>query len=204
MAFDEVGFPLRLRYGSNGGPSFCTEVVVCAGGREVRNQGWAQARRRYDARTGIVGAADASALISFFHARAGRARGFRLKDWSDYSSAPDGRAAAGFGDQVIGSGDGVRLTFQLVKRYEAFARVITKPVAGSVLVGVNGAAVKDGWVVDCTKGLVTFASPPAMGAAITAGFLFDVPVRFDSDTLNLTAEDSKTALAEIPLVEVRE
>ena len=42
-----------------------------------------------------------------------------------------------------------------------------------------------------------------MGAAVTAGFLFDVPVRFDTDRLDieLTSFDAAEAPA-IPLIEV--
>ena len=207
MAFDEVRLPLRLKYGSGGGPRFMTDVVIGASGAEYRNQRWAQARRTYDARTGVMSAADAALLTAFFHARAGRARGFRLKDWSDFSSAADGRGAARYDDQPLGVGDGARRTFQLVKTYgdEGFSheRVIAKPVSGSVRVGVDGVELTGGWSVDFTCGLVIFDVPPAVGAKITAGFLFDVPVRFDTDVLSLTAEDKNLAQVSVPVIEVR-
>lgn len=207
MAFDEVVLPLRLKYGSKGGPRFRTEIVSVASGFEQRNQKWAQARRVYDARTGVVSAADASLLIAFFHARAGRARGFRLKDWSDYTSASDGKSAPAATDQLLGTGDGSRTAFQLVKSYGDAAckheRVIAKPVEGSVKIALNDGTVASGWSVDCTKGVVTFDVAPPLGVRVSAGFAFDVPVRFDTDCLSLTAEDKNTALAEIPVVEVR-
>jgi uncharacterized protein (TIGR02217 family) len=207
MSFDEIELPLRVGFGSAGGPCFSTEVIVIDGGYERRNRNWSQARRSYDARTGVRSAADAAALLNFFHARAGRARGFRLKDWSDFSSAADNVAAPAFSDQIIGSGDGTTAVFQLVKNYASggvtHTRKITKPVAGSVVVGVNGIERTTGFSVDTTTGIVTFATPPAAGQSITAGFLFDVPVRFDTDQLSLSAENYAMYAAEVPLVEVR-
>jgi len=60
-----------------------------------------------------------------------------------------------------------------------------------------------GWTVDVATGLVGFSVAPANGAAVTAGFLFDVPVRFDTDRLDveLTSFDGAEAPS-IPLVEI--
>lgn len=207
MSFDEVSFPLRAAYGTRGGPQFATEIVTIAGGYERRNQRWQQARRRFDARTGIVTRTDAAVLLAFFQARCGRARGFRLKDWNDYSSARDGVSAPRFDDQAIGTGDGAAKNFQLCKIYgfggATLRRDVRKPVAGTVLIGVNGTPWQTGWSLDPTTGIVSFTQAPAAGAAVTAGFLFDVPARFDTDWLNLRAEDGNLEESEIPLIEVR-
>ena len=207
MAFDEIELPLRVGFGSKGGPNFSTEIIAIDSGYERRNQNWAQARRVYDARSGVRSAADAAALLNFFHARAGRARGFRLKDWSDYSSAADNLSSPVFSDQIIGTGDGATLVFQLSKNYSSGGvthnRVIAKPQAGSVMVGVGGAQRLSGWSVDTTTGLVTFASAPTSGQVITAGFLFDVSVRFDTDYLSLSAENYVAYQADVPIVEIR-
>ncbi len=207
MSFDEILLPLRAGFGSSGGPNFSTEIVVVANGFERRNQNWAQARRVFDARAGVRSAADASALLAFFHARAGRARGFRLKDWSDYSSAADNISAPAFSDQALGTGDGTTLAFQLIKNYGSggvtHIRSIKKPVAGSVLIGLSGAQLSSGFSVDTTTGVVTFATAPALGQTVTAGFLFDVPVRFDTDYLALSAENYATYQADVPIVEIR-
>ena len=207
MAFDEIELPLRVGFGSMGGPSFSTEIVVIDSGYERRNQNWSQARRSFDAHTGLRSAADVGTLLAFFHARAGRARGFRLRDWSDYSSAVDGVSTPAFGDQVIATGDGATVIFQLVKNYGSggvtHVRTIAKPVAGSLVIGLNGTALTTGFSVDATTGLVTFASAPAEGQVMTAGYLFDVPVRFDIDQLAISAETYALARTEIPLVEVR-
>jgi uncharacterized protein (TIGR02217 family) len=207
MSFDEIELPLRVGFGSQGGPAFSTEVIIIDSGFERRNQNWSQARRSYDARAGVRSAADAAALLNFFHARAGRARGFRLKDWSDFSSAADGTSASLWSDQTIGSGNGTSSVFQLVKNYASggvtHVRTVAKPVAGSLMVGVNNVQLSTGFSVDTTTGLVTFATPPGSGQNVTAGFQFDVPVRFDADQLALTTENYATYKADIPIVEVR-
>jgi uncharacterized protein (TIGR02217 family) len=206
MAFDEIRLPLNVGYGAGGGPLFSTDIVTIDGGYERRNQNWSQARRKFDARTGVRSVIDGTLLLAFFQARAGRARGFRLKDWQDYSSASDGVSTPSATDQTIGAGDGATTTFQLVKNYGSagitYARMIQKPVSGSVLIAFNGVAQTSGWSVDSTTGLVTFAAAPASGVAIAAGFQFDVPVRFDTDQLSLTADDNGLAEAAIPLIEI--
>ena len=207
MAFDEIEFPLRVGFGSSGGPSFSTEIIVVDSGYERRNQNWSQARRVYDARAGVRSSDDAATLLAFFHARAGKARGFRVKDWSDFTTAADNISAPAFTDQTIATGNGTTTVFQLIKNYASggitHQRVITKPVSGSALIGVNGTQLMSGFSVDTTTGLVTFASAPTSGQSITAGFTFDVPVRFDTDQLSMNAENYAMYKADVPLVEVR-
>ncbi len=207
MSFDEIQFPLRVGFGSSGGPAFSTEIITIEGGYERRNQNWSQARRHFDAATGLRTGADVAALIAFFHARSGRARGFRVKDWSDYTSAADGVSASVFDNQAIGVGTGSATQFQLKKNYISagitHARDIRKPVSGTVTVGVNGTQAMTGWSADTTTGVITFATAPFSGAVITAGFNFDVPARFDTDQLRLSAEDFQRYTSHIPLIEVR-
>lgn len=207
MAFDEIQFPLRVGFGSSGGPAFSTEVVTIDGGYERRNQNWSQARRHFDAATALRSSADVATLITFFHARAGRARGFRVKDWSDFTSAADGLSSSTFSDQTLGTGNGTLTQFQIRKNYISggvtHARDIRKPVSGSVTIGVNGVQSLTGWSVDTTTGIITFSTAPLSGAVITAGFSFDVPARFDIDQLRLSAEDFQRYTSSIPLIEVR-
>lgn len=207
MSFDEVQLPLHVSFGSAGGPAFSTEIVVIDNGYERRNQNWSQARRVFDARTGLRSASDVGTLLNFFHARAGRARGFRLKDWSDFSSNSDGTSTAVWSDQAIGTGNGTAVLFQLAKNYTSgtvtHTRTIKKPVSGSVTVGVNGTQSFSGWSVNTTTGVVTFSVAPTNGHVVTAGYQFDVPARFDTDQLALTAENYALYKTEIPIVEVR-
>ena len=208
MSFHEVRLPARLAFGSTGGVERRTEVVTLASGFERRSTPWAQGRRRWLIGAGVRSLDDMAELTAFFEARRGRLFGFRFKDFADFKScAPSGAPAAT--DQVLGAGDGVRTAFQLVKRYgegaDAAVREIRKPVADAVRVTVAGAELTvSAFSVDATTGLVTLASAAAAGAAVTAGFAFDCPVRFDSDRIDVTLEgfDAGRATA-VPLVEIR-
>ena len=204
MAFHAVRFPLDVALGARGGPERRTDVVTLANGHEQRNGRWHQSRRRYNAGYGVKSRADMAAVLAFFEERRGRLHGFLWRDGLDYSS---GGASPTPTDQLLGTGDGVRSEFQLTKTYGAlfapYVRVIRKPVAGSVRVAVAGVELTSGFSVDVGTGLVRLAVAPPMGAAVTAGFLFDVPVRFDSDRLDveLTSFDAAEAPS-IPLVEI--
>ncbi|MEE7456257.1 glycoside hydrolase family 24 [Methylorubrum populi] len=187
--FHEVRFPLDVSLRGSGGPVRRTEIVTLASGREHRNSRWADSRRRYDAGLGIRTLDALHAVLSFFEERRGRLYGFRYRDRVDHRSGPPSRPVTPT-DQAIGTGDGASRTFALAKTYgagpEPYRRTIVKPVAGSVRVAVGGVAVT-GAAVSCdpATGLVTFApdAVPRPGAAVTAGFEFDVPVRFDTDEL---------------------
>ena len=207
MAFHEVRFPDNISRGARGGPERRTQIVEMASGDEERNGSWADSRRRYDAAYGIRKVDDLAAVTAFFEARRGRLYGFRWKDWADYKSGLPSASTATT-DQPIGIGTGAATTFQLVKRYasgaQSWTRTITKPVAGTVALALNGVSQITGWTVNTSTGVVTFAAVPAAGVAITAGFEFDVPVRFDTDTLDVTLDFERLgSITSIPLIEVR-
>jgi uncharacterized protein (TIGR02217 family) len=207
MSFDEIRFPDNISRGARGGPERRTRIVELASGKEERNSPWAGSRRRYDASYGIRRADDLAAVVAFFEARSGRLRGFRWKDWSDFKSCLPSAVVAAT-DQLIGQGNATATAFQLSKTYssglQSYVRTITKPVTGSVLVAVGGVPQSSGWSVDTTTGIVTFTAPPANGASVTAGFEFDVPVRFDSDLLDVTLDIERLgSITSIALVEVR-
>jgi len=207
MAFHEVRFPDNISRGARGGPERRTQIVELASGDEERNASWANSRRRYDAAYGVRRTDDLASVVAFFEARSGRLYGFRWKDWGDYKSClPSGTPAAT--DQAIGTGDGATTVFQLVKAYpsgaQSWTRTISKPVASSVIIALGGTVQSTGWSVDTTTGIVTFTAAPANGAAITAGFEFDVPVRFDTDRLDVTHDIERLGtITSIPLIEVR-
>ncbi len=211
MGFHEVRFPIAIGFGSSGGPERRTDVVLLASGHEERNARWADSCRRYNAGTGIRSLADLHQLVAFFEERRGRLHGFRWRDRADWKSCGPGEQP-GAGDQELGAGDGVTSGFQLKKRYgSAFApyfRDIVKPVAGTVRVAVDGVekAAGSAFTVDAATGLVTFQPGhiPANGAEVSTGFEFDVPVRFDTDRLdvNLAAFEAGDVPA-IPIVEIR-
>ena len=207
-SFHEVVFPVGIALGSTGGPRRQTEIVTLGSGDERRNLRWADSRRHFDAGSGVRSFADLAEVVAFFEARRGRLYGFRFKDPLDDRSC-------GFGtdptptDQSIGTGDGATTVFQLAKTYGgSWVRQIVKPVAGTVRIAVVGTENRLGsdFSIDTTTGLVTFApaAVPPVGAAVTAGFEFHVPVRFDAD--DLTVDLSQFAAGQIPtipLIEIR-
>ena len=202
--FDDVPFPLEIGQDASVSPAFSTNIVTSASGYEARNANWAQARLRFDAGPGVRGEAELQALIAFFRARRGPAAGFRFRDPYDNSSNGMTDPPTPF-DQVIGEGDGSIDRFEIVKSYgSGETRRITRPVAGSVRVAVDGIERTTDWTL-ADKGMIEFGSPPATGAEITAGFLFDVPVRFADDHIEVNRATFQAGEAlSVPLVEVRE
>lgn len=206
-AFHDVRFPLGVSFGATGGPEWRNEIVTLTSGMEKRNARWAHSRRHFDAGTGLRSLDDLRQVLAFFEARRGSLHAFRFRDPFDFSSAI-GSAPPVATDQRIGVGDGATASFQLVKHYESYDRPVTHPVAGSVLVAVNGAAMPEGeaFTVDHAAGTVTFSPDyvPAAGAIITAGFLFDVPVRFDTDRLTASIASFQAGeIPSIPIIEVK-
>ena len=208
MNFHEVRFPAALSVGSSGGPERRTEIVTLRNGFEERNSPWAHSRRRYDAGLGVRSLDDLAELVAFFEARHGQLYGFRWKDWTDFKScAPSETPRAT--DQPIGTGDGTATAFDLCKTYwsgsQSYVRPIDKPVEETVRVAVSGVALAaEAFTVDAATGRVHLAEPPADGAPVTAGFEFDVPVRFDSDRITTSlAGFAAGEVPSIPVVEVR-
>jgi uncharacterized protein (TIGR02217 family) len=198
MSFVETRFPDDIAYGSTGGPGYSTDVVMTVSGHEQRNVNWEHARARYNVAHGVKSQTQLDALIAFFRARKGRAYGFRFKDWSDYKAV----------NQLLGEGDGSTVQFQLVKYYDggvtSETRIIHKPVQDMVNIYVNSVLQESGVAVDYAAGTVAFTSAPPNGATISADFEFDVPVRFDTDSLSARLENyGAYSWNDIPLVELR-
>ena len=206
MVFHPIRFPLDVALGARGGPERATDIVTLRSGREERNSRWAQSRRRYNAGYGVKSRADMQAVLAFFEERRGRFHSFLWRDGLDHSSGAETPTAF---DQTIGVGDGTTTAFQLTKRYgvnfDPYLRPITKPVGGSVKVAVSGVELTSGFTVNALTGIVTVTVAPAVDAVVTAGFLFDVPVRFDIDRLDIELSSFDAAEApSIPLIEVLE
>ncbi len=208
--FHDIRFPLDVALGSRGGPERKTDIVMLGSGREHRNARWAHSRRRYDAGYGVKTFDALASVLAFFEERRGRLHGFRWHDRLDGKSCPPS-AAPRATDQRIGTGDGTLLVFQLAKTYGGahapYVRDIVKPVAGSVRVALAGVEQAEGiaFTCDTATGSIVFANgrPPATGAAVTAGFSFDVPVRFDTDALDIDLTAFAAGeIPRIPLVEI--
>lgn len=198
MSFAEVQFPPDIAYGSTGGPEFSTDIVETYSGHEQRNSNWAEARIHYNVASGVKTAEQLALLIAFFRARRGQAEGFRFKDWTDYNATAE----------LLGQGDGTVTDFQLLKRYSnggvSRNRALTKPVAESVKLYLDGELQLSGYTLDATTGIVTFNAAPANGVEVTADCEFDVPVRFATDRLSARLQDyGAYSTQDIPLIEVR-
>lgn len=211
MSFHEVRFPTEISRGAQGGPERRTDVVVLGSGYEERNSRWADSRRNYNAGYGVKSLDDLHAVIAFFEERRGRFHGFRWRDHTDSMSCPPGDDPTPL-DQQIGTGDGATTEFQLKKTYGGmyapWEREIKKPITGSVRVAVDSIEQAEGtaFLVDSASGIVTFLPGhiPGTGQTVSAGFEFDVPVRFDTDRLEINLQGFQHgAIPNIPIVEVR-
>jgi len=209
MSFHEIRFPTAISLGSTGGPERKTDIVTLNNGFEERNAVWAHSRRKYDAGVGMASLDDLASVTSFFEARMGRLYGFRWKDWADFKScAPSATIAST--DQELGKGDGESKDFTLRKSYtsgdETYWRPITKPVSGRVFVAIDGQLQSEGtdYFVSTETGIVSFAVAPTVNVSITAGFEFDVPVRFELDAIETSVTNfSAGQIPNVPVVEVR-
>ena len=206
LPFDDLPYPLALGRDATVMPEFSTSVAVTASGYERRNSLWSNARLRFDVGPGIRSETELGVLLAFFRARRGAARGFRLRDPTDYSSNAM-TAAPTSSDQVLGTGDGLNASFPLVKHYGAGdalqSRRITRPHPASVTVSIDG-VTSNGWTL-ADGGVVRFAAPPAAGKAVRAGFTFDVPVRFAEDKLEVAGAVFAAGEApSVPVIEIRE
>ncbi len=209
--FHEITFPTDISLSCKGGPQRLTDVVTLGFGREERNQKWFHSRRRYDAGYGIKTLQAIAQVTEFFEERRGMLHGFRWRDRMDHRSClPNATPSAT--DQPIAIGDGTTAVFQLIKKYGSayapYKRDISKPVAGSVRVAINGAEVSTNfYTVNSSTGQVTFLAGhvPAAGAVISAGYLFDVPVRFDADYLEIDMAGFEAGdIPKIPVIEILE
>jgi len=208
--FHDVQFPTGISYGSRGGPGFSTNIIETDSGAEQRVSRYDQPRHTYDVAWGIKSLDDLATVRNFYIARSGCAYAFRYKDWMDFRSSSNGMSAVANTDQQLGTGNGLTTNFQLIKKYingpSTVTRTITKPVAGTTVVALNGVNQTSGWSVNTGTGVVTFTSAPGVGVVVTAGFEFDVPVRFGKEidqqlAQNIEGFDSGQ-IQSIPLVEV--
>lgn len=209
--FHEIRFPLDISLGAMGGPVRKTEVVSLVSGHEKRNAKWADSRRNFNAGFGVKTMDDLQNVIAFFEERRGRLFGFRFKDPMDNKSCKSSQSISA-DDQVIGTGDGSISTFQLTKLYgsnaNGYKRDIKKPVGNTIQIAVGSIAQTQGvdFTLDDTTGKILFlpASIPSVDALITAGFEFDVPVRFDSDEITISLSAFQAGdIPSIPLIEIK-
>jgi len=199
MSFHDIRLPTHIERGASGGPTFLTTVIARASGMESRNQEWQYAKAKWDISYGIMNITDYTEVRLFFYARKGRANTFRFRDWTDYEATA----------ALIGTGTGALTTFQLVKNYidtaSSYSRKITRIVAGTLSVYLNGVLVDPNDYTVSATGLITFDTAPLAAVSITATFEFDIPVRFDNDQLRMAVEwVGAASMPDITIVEVPE
>lgn len=200
--FHDELFPLEVSLGAQGGPKRRTDIVRLASGREVRRGRWSRSYRSWDVACGVQTFDEAERVLAFFEAREGRRFAFAFRDPIDQASAPIGTPITGL-DQFLGTGDGSASTFPLKKSYGSTERMIELAVTGSVIVAIDGIeAAPTEWSLSFDRNTVEFGTPPAPGASITAGFFFDVPVRFAEDSLVLERGSRGASIPRLSLEEV--
>lgn len=198
-------FPDNIAFGATVGPTYLTVVTPVYSGRDGRIPAWSQARIHFDVGRRCMNVADTATLDAFFRAVKGRAYGFRIKDWTDYTCTTT---------QGVLSATGTTGVYQLGKQYVSGAlsetRAISKPVAGTVLVFKNGVQITSGLTLDTTTGHVTISPTPGGTDVLTWSGQFDVPVRFDADEMKKQIMDRNGASGDllvdwgsIPIIEIR-
>lgn len=199
--FYEISFPKNISIRSKYYIEYNTNINKSKNGREQRISNRDEPLLSYNIVTGIKTKEDINSIIKLFKLVKGRAIGFRFKDWLDYSAT----------NQTIGIGDGETKEFQLIKSYTTildnenitYIRKILKPVKSTVNVFVNGVNYNDSAKINYTNGKVIFNNPVPVNEVITANFEFDVPVRFDNDTLEVSMLNTNAGeINNIKLIEI--
>ncbi|MCA8949439.1 MAG: DUF2460 domain-containing protein [Planctomycetes bacterium] len=183
MSYHDVELPDDFQYGSQFGAGFATTPQETASGHQYQIARQAAPRHRMRLRKELLDRNQLAVLKTFALARRGALHTWKVKDWSDFTTAENGTDAPTSLDVILGSGDGSRQAFQLVKTYAEsdpgeLDRVIELPVAATLLVAENGTPTT-AYTLTSPGGIITFNTAPAIGVVVTAGFEFRVPVRFD-------------------------
>lgn len=210
------------RYPCISTPRFNTTITGVSSGAEKANQNWANPLHRFRVPEAVTCMEALEAILSQWFVMGGPFHTWPWRDPLDFASAsleiPNEAPTVSRTDQPIGIGDGVRTQWQLVKTYTAgpyaYTRDIVLPVDGSVLVGIDGDAPGDVDPVDGGPyaasveregGTITITPAPDAGLVITAGYLFDCCVRFESDDSyeGIVRAYGLTGSADLTLVETR-
>ena len=210
VPFHEVRFPTGISLKAKGGPERRTQIVTLSSGHEQRNTRWADSRRRYDAGYGMRSLDDVHNVLAFFEERRGRLYGFRWKDHADFKSCKPSQNPDS-GDHQIGTGDGTQVAYQLIKNYgtstNQYVRTICKPVQGTVTIAIDGSEKSSpaDYTLDASTGMISFVIAPSPDQIISAGFEFDVPVRFDTDSIEISLDAfSAGQIPDIAILEVKQ
>lgn len=196
MSFLEIKFPDSISFNSSTILEFNTTVITSKNGKEFRNVNWNNNKMKFNIINGIKTKTELDEVIKFFRNVKGKAYGFRFKDWTDFSAT----------NQQIGIGDGETKEFQLIKTYtingNTYTRKIKKLVISTIKVFLDGVETND-FSIDLTNGLITFEVAPSDTTIITANFEFDIPVRFNTDLLEITMDSINSGkIKDLELIEI--
>lgn len=197
MNFFDIRILDATVYTSSGGPTFSTAISSGNEKQEVRRVNWGSPRYRYNLKYGIRNKVETDAVLNLFNLCKGKGIGFRYKDWNDFSVIKS----------TIGIGDGINKKFQLIKNYGVreynFSRIISKPVNGTVLIYIDNINQAGNFSVDYSSGIILFTQPPAINSKISASFEFDVPVRFDTDSLSIMSSGKdRYQIEDLQIIEI--
>lgn len=197
MSFHDINLPKFVEVFAAGQPEFVTSYASTLSGREVRLLEKEFARQKYLIKNCRLSESQFRQFNSFFRARKGRKHSFRFRDYADYKVE----------NQILANGDGKTCEFQFFKIYQDFIssshRLITKPIIGSVKLYINEQIIEAG--INYDKGIIKLKEPLLVNQILTADFIFDVVVRFNSDSYEYTySNDGSIALSPIELIEVEE
>jgi uncharacterized protein (TIGR02217 family) len=198
-------------------PRTKTSIQVTAGGNERRNQEWEHPLHTFILPEAIARQGNViNDLKKHWLITAGPYYSFPWRDPLDKASIdhvpnePDADIVIAMTDQAIATADGIADSFQLIKTYsrggQDYQRTIHLPVLSTVLVAVNGVLESaSNYTVSRPGGVIQFNTPPNGADVITAGFLFDVEVRFESDDAfeGIVRTWQAAGFSDITLVEVR-
>lgn len=198
MAFLEQQLPPRISKGAQGGPLWSTQVSINSGGARSANQLWSAPLHRYNVAHSVRDNETFELLRAFFYIAAGRANGFRFKDWTDFQATQANSRLT----NITGS------TWQLQRVYaygaSEFLRDIVKPLAGAVVYRTRSGVVSVAAAsVSTTTGIATISGHVA-GDTYTWVGEFDVPVAFVDDKANWAALGTNLMLMEWPEIMLEE
>lgn len=215
-SFDNIRLPENIEKGAHGGAQFQTSLIPMTGGAEQRNVDWVYSRATWNAGYGIQSQFDFNIVQSFFYARRAKGHGWRFKDWSDYQLT----------QEIIAVADGLTQSFQIIKTYEAlgpapYVRKITRPVDGTsyafdlnsniyqvpntVQLFINGSLQDPTTYSVAPGGIIVCTFTPATNALVGVTCDYDIPVRFDTDTFDLSLELYNAGVIQpLPIIELRE
>ena len=198
-------FPDSIAEHSRVIPGYLTDVLTIKSGHEGRAAIWDYPRNAYDVGYGIRSMNDIADLLEFFHSVKGQAYGFRFKDWSDYKTCNTNQTVSAT-DLYLGTGDGSTVDFYIYKPYTKGSltqyRFIQRIVDETEKVSIDDVETEDYWLHE-DEGFIRFITAPAEGEVLKCGFEFDVPVRFDTDFLEISLDNFNQGSTSIPLIEIR-